>query len=126
MALSTHNRPTPSEQRVAALSQAAASIIVAVGEDPTRDGLLKTPERMAKAFEFFTSGYHASVSEVVNDAVFDEDHDEMVIVRDIEFYSMCEHHMIPFFGKIHIGTCHSRRIRVVCVFSAFRRLRALR
>lgn len=103
MALSVQSRLAPQDQRIAALSQAATSIITAVGEDPSRDGLLKTPERMAKAFDFFTSGYQATISDVVNGAVFDEDHDEMVIVRDIEFYSLCEHHMVPFFGKIHIG-----------------------
>ena len=78
-------------------------ILLRIGEDPTRDGLLKTPERMQKAMNFLTQGYAMSHTEILRGALFDVDYDEMVIVRDIEFYSMCEHHLLPFFGKAHIA-----------------------
>ncbi len=73
------------------------------GEDPSRDGLLKTPERMERALEYLTRGYTQSPKEILQGALFDVDYEEMVIVRDIEFYSMCEHHMLPFFGKAHVA-----------------------
>jgi len=79
------------------------NIIEAIGEDPNREGLLKTPERAAKAFKFLTRGYHQDVDELVNEAIFTSDTDEMVIVRNIELYSMCEHHMLPFIGKAHVA-----------------------
>ena len=79
------------------------AIIEAVGEDPDREGLVKTPERAAKAFEFLTRGYRQDVDELVNKAIFTSDTDEMVIVRNIELYSMCEHHMLPFIGKAHVA-----------------------
>jgi GTP cyclohydrolase I len=74
-----------------------------MGEDPERDGLLKTPERLEKAMGFLTRGYAMDVTEVLHDALFDVDYDEMVIVKDIEFYSQCEHHLLPFFGKAHVA-----------------------
>jgi GTP cyclohydrolase I len=74
-----------------------------IGEDPTREGLLRTPQRVADSLTWLTRGYTMDINEVVGDAVFSEDHDNMVLVRDIEFYSMCEHHMLPFFGKAHIA-----------------------
>lgn len=78
-------------------------ILREIGEDPTREGLENTPNRVAKAYKFLTKGYHQDVDSVINGAIFEEKYDEMVIVRDIDFYSMCEHHMLPFFGKIHVA-----------------------
>ncbi|ADW69327.1 GTP cyclohydrolase I FolE [Granulicella tundricola] len=74
-----------------------------MGEDPDRDGLLRTPERMEKSTAFLTQGYKQTVTEVLHNALFDVDYDEMVIVKDIEFYSQCEHHLLPFFGKAHVA-----------------------
>jgi GTP cyclohydrolase I len=72
-------------------------------EDPTRDGLLRTPERIEKSMSFLTKGYHEDPSRILHDALFDVDYDEMVIVKDIEMFSLCEHHMLPFFGKVHVA-----------------------
>jgi GTP cyclohydrolase I len=74
-----------------------------IGEDPKREGLVKTPVRAAQAFEFMTQGYKKNIDDVVNGAIFTSDNDEMVIVKDIEMYSLCEHHLLPFFGKAHVG-----------------------
>ena len=74
-----------------------------MGEDPGRDGLLRTPHRVAKAMRFFTSGYDQDPVAQLNGALFDVDYDEMVLVKDIDFYSLCEHHMVPFFGRVHVG-----------------------
>ena len=78
-------------------------LLEAVGEDPTREGLVKTPERVARSMEYLTSGYRTNVDDVLNGALFSVDYNEMVIVRDIDFYSLCEHHMLPFFGKCHVA-----------------------
>ncbi len=85
------------------MSDAFAHIISAVGEDPTREGLRDTPKRCAKAFEFLTQGYHKDLEEIVNGAVFASDNDEMVIVRNVEFYSLCEHHLLPFYGGADVA-----------------------
>jgi len=85
------------------LAQAFASIIAEIGEDLDRDGLKKTPERAASAFEFLTRGYHQDIGKVVNEALYPSDSDEMVIVQNIEMYSMCEHHLLPFIGKCHVA-----------------------
>ena len=85
------------------LEELYLNVIEELGEDPTREGLLKTPHRVAEAMEFITSGYHQNLEEIVNGAVFNEETDDMVIVRNIEFFSMCEHHMLPFFGHANIA-----------------------
>ena len=88
------------KERVAELIR---ELVVEIGEDPDRDGLLKTPERVARAWEFLMSGYGADPREIVNGAIFESESNNMIISRDIEIYSMCEHHMLPFFGRCHIG-----------------------
>ena len=103
---------------------AVRDMLELVGEDPAREGLLKTPERVERAMRWLTRGYELDAAEVIGDALFQEDHQNMVVVRDIEFYSMCEHHMLPFFGKAHVAYIPDGRIvglskvaRVVDVFA---------
>src|SRR5205085_8800491 len=95
-----------------------------IGEDPQREGLVRTPERVAKAMDFLTSGYAMTVEDVVGSALFEEEHENMVMVRDIELYSLCEHHLLPFFGRAHIAYVPAGRIvglsklpRIVDVFA---------
>ena len=106
------------------LSEHYKKIIEALGEDPKREGLLRTPERIAKAMQFFTQGYEMNAVDILNSAKFHEDISEMVIVKDIELFSMCEHHMLPFIGKAHVAyipngwiTGLSKIGRVVDVYS---------
>ena len=86
------------------------NLLVNVGEDPTREGLLKTPERVAKMYEFLTKGYDEDIQKVINGAIFREKYSEMVIVRDIDFFSLCEHHLVPFYGKAHVAYVPAGRI----------------
>jgi GTP cyclohydrolase I len=85
------------------LESAVKEILFHIGEDPEREGLVRTPERVARMYDELTAGYHTDPTKLINGAVFDVDYDEMVIVKDIEFYSMCEHHMLPFFGRAHVA-----------------------
>jgi GTP cyclohydrolase I len=80
-----------------------SEMLTSLGEDPSREGLLRTPERVEKALRYLTSGYKTDINKIVNEAIFEVKYDEMVIVKDIEFFSMCEHHMLPFFGKMHVA-----------------------
>ena len=84
--------------------------LIELGEDPEREGLIKTPERVARSLKFLTRGYQQDIDEVIHGAIFTQDCDDMVIVKDIEFYSLCEHHMLPFFGKCHIGYIPKGRV----------------
>jgi GTP cyclohydrolase I len=83
--------------------QSVTKILELLGEDPNREGLLKTPKRVTKALQFLTEGYHQDPKEILNEALFTTSNDEMVLVRDIEFYSMCEHHMLPIIGRVHVA-----------------------
>ena len=101
-----------------------SDLLIEIGEDPTREGLLTTPKRVAEAYEFLTKGYNQDIEEVINDAIFTEKYDEMVLVKNIDFYSMCEHHMLPFYGKVHVAYIPNGKIvglskipRIVDVFA---------
>jgi GTP cyclohydrolase IA len=102
--------PTRVLSPLAAMAEATKTILRAVGEDPDRDGLLRTPERLAKAMAYLTSGQQVSPREILNEAIFEEDYDQMVLVKDIEFYSLCEHHLLPFYGRAHIAYLPAGRI----------------
>jgi len=100
------------------------NIILKIGEDVNREGLVKTPHRAAKAFEFITQGYKQNIDTVINNAIFEAESDDMIIVKDIELYSMCEHHLLPFIGKCHVGYIPQKKIiglskvaRIVDVFA---------
>uniref|UniRef100_A0A8C2E0G4 GTP cyclohydrolase 1 n=1 Tax=Cyprinus carpio TaxID=7962 RepID=A0A8C2E0G4_CYPCA len=98
------------ESRLPALEEAYTTILRGLGENTDRQGLLKTPLRAAKAMQFLTKGYHETIYDVLNDAIFDENHEELVIVKDIDMFSLCEHHLVPFFGKVHIGYLPSKKV----------------
>ncbi|XP_055536267.1 GTP cyclohydrolase 1 isoform X3 [Wyeomyia smithii] len=122
--LELDHKPSTREDLLPLMSKSYRMLLSSLGEDPERQGLLKTPERAAKAMLFFTKGYDQSLEEALNGAVFDEDHDEMVLVKDIEMFSMCEHHLVPFYGKVSIGYLPCKKIlglsklaRIVEIFS---------
>ena len=92
------------------LKELYEEIIKSVGEDPAREGLLKTPERAARAMQYLTRGYRQTIDEVVNNAIFESENDEMILVKDIELYSMCEHHLLPFIGQAHVAYIPSGKV----------------
>ncbi|XP_063775897.1 GTP cyclohydrolase 1-like [Pseudophryne corroboree] len=110
--------------KLPALANAYTNILRELGENPDREGLLNTPQRAAKAMQYFTKGYQETVPDILNNAIFDENHDEIVIVKDIDVFSLCEHHLVPFFGKVHIGYLPNKKVvglsklaRIVEIFS---------
>jgi GTP cyclohydrolase I len=111
-------------ENIESLKEHYSKVLELIGEDPTREGLLKTPERVAKAMQFLTQGYEVEATEILKSAMFSEDYSQMVLVKEIEFYSLCEHHLLPFFGKAHIAYIPDGQIvglsklpRIVDVFS---------
>ena len=90
-------------EEIKKIEQLTKELLSEIGENVDREGLLKTPKRVAKAWEFFSNGYTQNINEIINGAIFSEEADDMVIVRDVEFFSLCEHHLLPFFGKAHVG-----------------------
>jgi len=106
------------------LQSLVTEMLLALGEKPGRNGLLKTPERVAKALAFMTQGYHRDIDHLLNGALFPIEYDEMVIVKDIDFFSMCEHHLLPFYGRVHVGYLPNKKVvglskipRIVDVFA---------
>jgi GTP cyclohydrolase I len=109
---------------LAVLQSLVTEMLLALGEKPARNGLLKTPERVAKALAFMTQGYHRDIDHLLNGALFPIEYDEMVIVKDIDFFSMCEHHLLPFYGRVHVGYLPNKKVvglskipRIVDVFA---------
>lgn len=116
--------PYTTSEKTEAIAEYYDKIISILGENPQREGLLKTPERVAKSLQFLMQGYEQNPEEILQSAMFTEDYKQMVVVKDIDFYSMCEHHMLPFFGKVHVGYIPDKKItglskipRVVDVFA---------
>ena len=109
--LASRRVPEPDDRPdLAPMIDAVNTLIRGVGEDPARDGLERTPLRVARALQFLTQGYQQSLAEILNGAIFDVGHDEMVLVRDIDLFSLCEHHMLPFIGRAHIGYIPDRKV----------------
>ncbi|CAL9699350.1 unnamed protein product [Knipowitschia caucasica] len=106
----TSRKDAEDKSRLPAIEAAYTCILRELGEDADREGLLRTPLRAAKAMQFLTKGYHETIYDILNDAIFDEDHNEMVIVKDIDMFSLCEHHLVPFFGRVHIGYIPNKKV----------------
>ena len=114
----------PDDAKTAHIAEHVEALLREIGEDPAREGLQKTPHRVGKAMQFLTKGYHEDPEAILRSALFEEDYRQMVVVKDIDFYSLCEHHMLPFFGKVHVAYIPNGRItglskiaRVVDVFA---------
>jgi GTP cyclohydrolase I len=112
------------DKKIDSIEQAYRDLLEAIGENPERQGLMKTPARAARALEFLTQGYRQSVAEIVNDAIYDSDASEIILVKDIELYSMCEHHLLPFIGRAHVAYIPNGKViglskmaRIVDVFA---------
>ena len=112
------------DKKIDSIEQAYRDLLEAIGENPERQGLMKTPERAARALEFLTQGYRQSVAEIVNGAIYDSDASEIILVKDIELYSMCEHHLLPFIGRAHVAYIPNGKViglskvaRIVDVFA---------
>ena len=105
----TQPHPVP-EHAKEEMMTAVRTMLLNLGEDPDREGLLKTPKRVAEAMQFLTSGYDQSLEDLINGAIFDEGHNEMVLVRDIDFFSLCEHHMLPFMGRSHVAYIPNQKV----------------
>jgi len=112
------------EMDLDSIEKAVSEILIGIGEDPEREGLVKTPHRVAKSYQELLAGYRMDPKELINEAIFDVAYDEMVVVRDIEFYSMCEHHMLPFIGRVHVAYIPTDKViglsklpRIVDLFS---------
>ncbi len=99
-----------SQENKQQMMDALRTILESLGEDPEREGLLKTPKRVAEAMQFLTQGYTQSLEKIVNGAIFDEGHNEMVLVRDLDFFSLCEHHMLPFMGRAHVAYIPNQKV----------------
>ncbi len=99
-----------SDPSIKKLEQLFTKILIELGEDPSREGLLMTPKRVARAYKFFTKGYTVDVDKLLNEAIFNEHYNEIVIVKDIDFYSLCEHHLLPFYGKCHVAYIPNNKI----------------
>src|SRR5262245_29418607 len=116
--------PVSRPHDIAVMTNLVSQLLKALGESPRRNGLLRTPERVAKALLFMTKGYHRDIDHLLNGALFPIEYDEMVIVKDIDFFSMCEHHLLPFYGKVHVGYLPNKKVvglskipRIVDVFA---------
>ena len=101
-----HSNPEKTDK----IAQAVESMLTQIGEDPQREGLVKTPKRVGEAFQFLCKGYNEDAEAILRSALFEEDYRQMVVVKDIDFYSLCEHHMLPFFGKVHVAYIPNGRI----------------
>ncbi len=104
------DHPLIQDEPIDEMADAVQTLLLGLGENPDRQGLLKTPKRVADAMRFLTSGYHQSLDQLLNGAVFDEDHHEMVLVRDIDLFSLCEHHLLPFFGRAHVAYIPTQKV----------------
>ncbi|XP_019130120.2 GTP cyclohydrolase 1 [Larimichthys crocea] len=119
-----NSKEAAESNKLVCIEKAYSTILRELGEITEREGLLRTPLRAAKAMQFFTKGYQETVQDILNDAIFDENHDEVVVVKDIDLFSLCEHHLVPFFGKAHIAYIPNKKVvglsklaRIVEIFS---------